>query len=332
MNIESWSSEGMDWDAPDPNQSVYYEALRLAYAERRQALMSDFQKTPRNFPGSVKSNGNVIKSVIDILGNFTNFNAHGGDYDGKSSEYPYIPRWTLTEACDYLGLDYNFFVEERYRYMEPSSDLLKATHDLLNLMVWLNPATNYSYFYAEERLPNSYTYGPMNFSPSAYVTARNLFETNSYWQDSDAPYSRIVSVADANLSASQGDYIFIDWQRNIIKAHPYFNSDMDLYYRSNGIGETDALMQASWEGLNGWLLDEDRIQKRASYTDIGTGDDFIFNVFPDPYPFSNTQDPYTYGVIAHPTIDPNRYYLTTEVSPLPVYKFNISTSGGFKFK
>jgi hypothetical protein len=74
--ITGWTSLNMDWDNPNPNQSKYYEAIRLALLERytvfTEWLFPARLRVPiyENALGSLKSY-TIIKALESALNNET---------------------------------------------------------------------------------------------------------------------------------------------------------------------------------------------------------------------------------------------------------------------
>ena len=96
--ITSWTSLGMDWDNPNPHQSKYYEAIRLALLERYTAFTESLFPVALRVPiyenafGTLKSY-TIIKALESALNNET-FLKSFWDYrniervQGKTLEIP----------------------------------------------------------------------------------------------------------------------------------------------------------------------------------------------------------------------------------------------------
>ena len=161
MAITTWTSESMNWAAPNPMEKKYWAALNLAYAERCAAisqssipasntgfnLVLEYDPNPSaSLTADYMFDCSVITGVQfgplsgwnnAIGSHFVNYKKYGGNYAGTKD---YAPLWTVTEflkeACS--GGEYITLASLRGMSLNSSraQQYLIQCYRMLNLCRW----------------------------------------------------------------------------------------------------------------------------------------------------------------------------------------------------
>ncbi len=207
MPITSWTSEGMNWDDPQPLEAKYWEALRLAVIERTLAIEKSF--LPLQYPfwdegtfylGCKISVLTLFTNRVNLLiAEFVNHTDHSGDWDGLPED-EFAPNWTKSEILEETGDTQVYPMEDVGLQIETAKLWMKQQYKILNLL----RVSKHRYFFSfssvnhEERegrsevswadcvsLWNAASYVPAFLGSMAYLTSAESSESGG------SPNSRV---------------------------------------------------------------------------------------------------------------------------------------------